>query len=185
MSGTLHSYLWIAITGGIFGFVYNFGIGANDVANAFATSVASKSVTLPQAVAIASVFEFCGVLFLGASVTSTVRGKIFNTSDYEEMPEVVMLGMFTSLVSASFMMMVATYCSMPVSTTHTVIGCIIGFAVSNFMLHIYLGILPPGAVGLDTPYSPSAFLRSFIFSQLRMVYTQSIGMKQKIFSFLG
>lgn len=136
MSGTLHSYLWIAIAGGIFGFFYNFGIGANDVANAFATSVASKSVTLPQAVAIASVFEFCGVLFLGASVTSTVRGKIFNTSDYEEMPEVVMLGMFTSLVSASFMMMVATYCGMPVSTTHTVIGCIIGFAVSNFMLHI-------------------------------------------------
>ncbi len=138
MSGTLHSYLWIAIAGGIFGFVYNFGIGANDVANAFATSVASKSVTLPQAVAIASVFEFCGVLFLGASVTSTVRGKIFNTSDYEEMPEVVMLGMFTSLVSASFMMMVATYCGMPVSTTHTVIGCIIGFAVSNFMLHLHI-----------------------------------------------
>mmetsp|Transcript_13414 Transcript_13414/g.20889 ORF Transcript_13414/g.20889 Transcript_13414/m.20889 type:complete len:580 (+) Transcript_13414:48-1787(+) len=128
MSGTLHSYLWIAIAGGIFGFAYNFGIGANDVANAFATSVASKSVSLPQAVAIASIFEFCGVLFLGASVTSTVRGKIFNTSDYEDMPEVVMLGMFTSLVSASFMMMIATYMGMPVSTTHTVIGCIIGFA---------------------------------------------------------
>lgn len=135
MSGTLHSYLWIAIAGGIFGFFYNFGIGANDVANAFATSVASKSVTLPQAVAIASVFEFCGVLFLGASVTSTVRGKIFNTSDYEEMPEVVMLGMFTSLVSASFMMMVATYCGMPVSTTHTVIGCIIGFASAANGIH--------------------------------------------------
>lgn len=128
MSGTLHEYLWIAIAGGIFGFIYNFSIGANDVANAFATSVASKSVTLPQAVAIASIFEFCGVIFLGASVTSTVRGKIFNTSDYEDMPDIVMLGMFTSLVSASFMMMIATYMGMPVSTTHTVIGCIIGFA---------------------------------------------------------
>ena len=183
MSGTLHSYLWIAIAGGIFGFVYNFGIGANDVANAFATSVASKSVTLPQAVAIASVFEFCGVLFLGASVTSTVRGKIFNTSDYEEMPEVVVLGMFTSLVSASFMMMVATYCGMPVSTTHTVIGCIIGFAVSNFMLHSQ----PPVAVGLDTPthLTLTPFSRFFIFSQLRMAYIQSIGMKQKISSYLG
>ncbi|KAL7492641.1 hypothetical protein ACHAWT_002570 [Skeletonema menzelii] len=128
MSGTLHEYLWIAIAGGIFGFAYNFGIGANDVANAFATSVASKSVTLPQAVAIASIFEFCGALFLGASVSSTVRGKIFNTADYEDMPEVVMLGMFISLVSASLMMMIATYWGMPVSTTHTVIGCIIGFA---------------------------------------------------------
>jgi solute carrier family 20 (sodium-dependent phosphate transporter) len=67
-----------------------------------------------------------------------VRGKIFNTSDYEDMPEVVMLGMFTSLVSASFMMMIATYMGMPVSTTHTVIGCIIGFAVSKyFMLHLW------------------------------------------------
>jgi sodium-dependent phosphate transporter len=101
-----------------------------------ATSVASKSVTLPQAVAIASIFEFCGVIFLGASVTSTVRGKIFNTSDYEDMPDKVMLGMFTSLVSASFMMMIATYLGMPVSTTHTVIGCIIGFAVSAFLLHL-------------------------------------------------
>ncbi|KAL7451488.1 hypothetical protein ACHAWC_003318 [Mediolabrus comicus] len=128
MSGTLHEYLWIAIAGGIFGFVYTFSIGANDVANAFATSVASKSVTLPQAVAIAAIFEFCGVLFLGASVTSTVRGKIFNAADYEDQPEIVLLGMFTSLVSASFMMMMATYMGMPVSTTHTVIGCIIGFA---------------------------------------------------------
>ena len=140
MSGTLHEYLWIAIAGGIFGFVYTFSIGANDVANAFvrsplntylvtftlrpcphldtllycisfsqATSVASKSVTLPQAVAIAAIFEFCGVLFLGASVTSTVRGKIFNAADYEDQPEIVLLGMFTSLVSASFMMMMATY----------------------------------------------------------------------------
>ncbi len=173
MSGTLHSYLWIAIAGGIFGFFYNFGIGANDVANAFATSVASKSVTLPQAVAIASVFEFCGVLFLGASVTSTVRGKIFNTSDYEEMPEVVMLGMFTSLVSASFMMMVATYCGMPVSTTHTVIGCIIGFAVSNFMLHITC-CLP--LVGLDTPTHLTPF---------SLACSSSVSCKWHTFSQLG
>ena len=150
MSETLQAYLWIAIAGGIFGFAYNFGIGANDVANAFATSVASKSVTLPQAVAIASIFEFCGAVFLGASVSSTVRGKIFNTADYEEMPEVVMLGMFTSLVSASLMMMIATYWGMPVSTTHTVIGCIIGFAVSHHFMcscccityHLHSSFLP-------------------------------------------
>ena len=85
-----------------------------------ATSVASKSITLKQAVIIASIFEFCGVLFLGASVASTVRGKIFNVEDYEDEPEIVMLGMFTSLVSASFMMMGATYYGLPVSTTHTV-----------------------------------------------------------------
>ena len=85
-----------------------------------ATSVASKSITLKQAVIVASICEFCGVLFLGASVASTVRGKIFNVEQYEDEPEIVMLGMFTSLVSASFMMLGATYFGLPVSTTHTV-----------------------------------------------------------------
>eukprot|EP01082_Thalassiosira_pseudonana_P008335 g7631.t1 g7631 contig24:1119825-1122050(-) len=130
MSEKLEQYFWIAITGGIFGFVYTFGIGANDVANAFATSVASKSITLKQAVIIASICEFSGAMFLGASVTSTVRGKIFNTNLYTDEPEIVLLGMFTSLVTASFMMLVATYFGLPVSTTHTVIGCIIGFTIS-------------------------------------------------------
>jgi phosphate/sulfate permease len=135
-------------------------------------------VTLSQAVAIASIFEFCGVLFLGASVTSTVRGKIFNTSDYEDQPEIVLLGMFTSLVSASFMMMIATYMGMPVSTTHTVIGCIIGFAVSASML--YLNIFSTYS------YLPNTSLYlSFIFSRLPMVYNRSIGMKQRTFSSLG
>jgi phosphate/sulfate permease len=112
-------YLWIAITGIIIGFLYAFGIGANDVANAFATSVASKSISLRQAVVIAAIFEFCGALFLGASVTSTVRGKIFDTSYYEDQPEVVMLGFMTSLVTASIMLLAATSFGMPVSTTHT------------------------------------------------------------------
>ncbi|KAL7548302.1 hypothetical protein ACHAWF_011585 [Thalassiosira exigua] len=130
MSSRLDEYLWIAIVGGIFGFIYCFGIGANDVANAFATSVASKSITLKQAVIIASLFEFCGVLFLGASVASTVRGKIFNIDDYEDEPEIVMLGMLISLVSASFMLLTATYFGLPVSANQTVIGCIIGFSLS-------------------------------------------------------
>ena len=85
---------------------------------------------------IASIFEFCGVLFLGASVASTVRGKIFNVEDYKDEPEIVMLGMFTSLVSASFMMMVATYYGLPVSTTHTV-SCVL--IILSFMYEsVYL-----------------------------------------------
>ncbi|KAL3803080.1 hypothetical protein ACHAWO_010646 [Cyclotella atomus] len=121
-------YLWIAITGILIGFLYAFGIGANDVANAFATSVASKSISLRQAVVIAAIFEFCGALFLGASVTSTVRGKIFDTEYYEDQPEVVMLGFMTSLVTASIMLFAATSFGMPVSTTHTVVGAIVGFS---------------------------------------------------------
>jgi phosphate/sulfate permease len=121
-------YLWIAITGILIGFLYAFGIGANDVANAFATSVASKSISLRQAVVIAAIFEFCGALFLGASVTSTVRGKIFDTEYYEDQPEVVMLGFMTSLVTASIMLLAATSFGMPVSTTHT---------ASEFILQSY------------------------------------------------
>jgi phosphate/sulfate permease len=138
-------YLWIAVTGTVIGFFYAFGIGANDVANAFATSVASKSISLRQAVVIAAIFEFAGALFLGASVTTTVRGKIFDTSYYEDQPEVVMLGtityyisrtshvhlthltwyptssgFMTSLVTASIMLLGATSFGLPVSTTHTV-----------------------------------------------------------------
>jgi len=94
-------YLWVAVLGGIFGFMYGFLIGANDVANAFASSVSSKSITLKQAVIIASFCEFGGAYLLGASVTSTVRSKIFDVDLYEDIPEVLMFGMFTSLFSAN------------------------------------------------------------------------------------
>ena len=82
--------------------------------------MASKSITLKQAVIIASIFEFCGVLFLGASVASTVRGKIFDIDVYEDQPEIVMLGMLTSLLSASLMLLCATHLGLPVSANQTV-----------------------------------------------------------------
>jgi len=90
----------------------------------------SKSITLKQAVIIASIFEFSGAMFLGASVTGTVRGKIFDTDVYEDEPEIVMLGMMTSLIVATFMLLGATFFGLPVSTTHTVVGCIIGFSIA-------------------------------------------------------
>ena len=107
-----------------------FFIGANDVANAFASSVSSKSITLRQAVMIASVCEFGGAVLLGASVTSTVRSKIFDVELYEQEPEVLMFGMFTSLFSASVWLFIATYFGMPVSTTHDIVGCILGFTIA-------------------------------------------------------
>ena len=82
--------------------------------------MASKSITLKQVVIIASIFEFCGVLFLGASVASTVRGKIFDIDVYEDQPEIAMLGMLTSLLSASLMLLCATHLGLPVSANQTV-----------------------------------------------------------------
>lgn len=124
-------YLWIAVLGGIVGFMYGFLIGANDVANAFASSVSAKSITLRQAVIIASFCEFGGAVLLGASVTSTVRGKLFDTDLYENEPKVLMFGMFTALFSANVWLFVATFYGMPVSTTHDVVGCILGFALAS------------------------------------------------------
>ncbi|KAL7556259.1 hypothetical protein ACA910_015245 [Epithemia clementina (nom. ined.)] len=126
-SDDLNEYLWIVVLGCVLGFVYAFGIGANDVANAFASTVASKSLTLRQAVVVAGIFEFAGAILLGASVTGTVRGKIFDLSLYDDEPEIVMLGFFTSLLTGSVMLLVATHYGLPVSTTHTIVGAIIGF----------------------------------------------------------
>lgn len=123
-------YLWIAVCGSLCGLAYAFLIGANDVANAFASSVSSKSLTLKQAVVCAAIFEFSGALFLGASVTSTIRSKIIDIELYEDQPDVLMFGMFTSLFSASIMLFVATYYGLPVSTTHDIVGCIMGFSIA-------------------------------------------------------
>jgi phosphate/sulfate permease len=128
MSEATEQYLWIAVVGTICGFIYAFGIGANDVANAFGSSVSSKSLTLKQAVVVAGVFEFLGAYFLGASVTSTIRENIVDIQLYSDDPEILMLGMFTSLCTAMVMLLVATFYGLPVSTTHTIVGCIIGFS---------------------------------------------------------
>lgn len=126
----LREYLYIAVLGGICGFFYAFGIGANDVANAFASTVASKSLTLKQAVIVAGIFEFLGALLLGASVTTTIRSKIFDPALYADEPEIVLLGMFTSLLTGTVMLLGATALALPVSTTHTIVGSIMGFTIA-------------------------------------------------------
>lgn len=123
-------YLWIVVVGTFVGFLYAFGIGANDVANAFASTVASRSLTLKQAVIAAGIFEFCGAFFLGANVTSTIRSKIFDVKLYAGQEDIVMLGMFTSLITSTIMLLTATHLGLPVSTTHTVVGAIMGFSIA-------------------------------------------------------
>lgn len=135
-------YLWIVIGGYLLMMAYAFLIGANDVANAFASSVSSKSLTLKQAVIAASIFEFSGAFLLGASVTGTIRGKIIDVDSYADDPEVLMFGMFTALLTASIMLYTATYLGLPVSTTHDIVGSIMGFSIV--------------ALGLDSINMPQA-----------------------------
>jgi len=105
-----------------------WGIGANDVANAMATSVGSKALTLKQAVIIAAVFEFSGAFLAGGEVTSTIRKGIIDASLLADSPELLIYGMLAALLAAGIWLLVATHFGWPVSTTHSIVGAIVGFA---------------------------------------------------------
>lgn len=122
-------YLWLVIAGGVFAFAAAFGIGANDCANCFATSVGSRALTLRQALVCAAIFEFSGAVLLGANVASTIRGGLIEVELFEGNPELLMLGMACVCLSTSIWLITATMLGLPVSTTHSVIGGVIGFSV--------------------------------------------------------
>jgi sodium-dependent phosphate transporter len=122
-------YLWIPILGGFVTFFAAWGIGANDVANSFATSVGAKVLSLRHAVVIAGVFEFLGAFLMGSHVTKTIRKNIVDIDIFEDEPELLMFGMLSSLFGIGIWLMIATYMKAPVSTTHSAIGAIIGFAL--------------------------------------------------------
>jgi phosphate/sulfate permease len=130
MEAAFPKYRWIVVCGFLCCLAYAFLIGANDVTNAFASSVSSKSLTLKQAVIAASVFEFSGAFFLGASVTGTIRSKIIDIEQYYEQPDVLTFGMFTSLLTVSVILYAATYWGLPLSTTHDIVGSIMGFSIA-------------------------------------------------------
>jgi PiT family inorganic phosphate transporter len=110
-----------------FGFVMAYGVGANDVANAMGTSVGSKALTIKQAIIIAAIFEFTGAFFAGGEVTSTIRSGIVDAKVFAEIPELLAYGMIAALIAAGTWLLVATYFGWPVSTTHSIVGAIIGF----------------------------------------------------------
>ena len=122
--------LWAVIVGAIVMFLVAFGIGANDVANAMGTSIGSKVLTFRQAMFIAGIFEFTGAVFLGSHVTDTVRSKIVDLNNYVDSPDLLVVVMFSSLVGAAIWLFVASYLGMPVSTTHSIVGAIIGGSLS-------------------------------------------------------
>ena len=123
-------YTWIFATGIIFAFYNAWGGGANDCANSFATAVGAKTLTLKQAIVIASIFEFTGAVLMGAHVTDSVRKNIVSLDIFEDDPGALMLGMLCADLSSAIWLTVATYLKWPVSTTHSIIGAIIGFALA-------------------------------------------------------
>ena len=125
-----YQYVHIFVVGLLFAAFDAYGIGSNDVANAFATSVGAKSLTLRSACVIALFTEFLGAITLGADVADTIKGKIIEVSDFRGQADVLMLGMFCSSIGSSIWVNGASYYGMPVSTTHATVGSTIGVGIA-------------------------------------------------------
>lgn len=123
-------YLWIMIVGGIFAFTAAMGIGANDAANAFATSIGSKALTIRQAVVLAVIFESLGAILMGSHVTDTIRKGIVNYECFQEQPYTLMYGSMWVLLSVTLWLFLASKWEMPVSTTHSCVGGMIGIGIA-------------------------------------------------------
>ncbi len=123
-------YTWIIIIGGLFSFFAAMGIGANDVANAYATSVGSKALTMKQAVILAAIFETAGAILMGSHVTNTIRKGIADYKCFEEQPDLLMYGCMWVIFAVGLWLFLASYLEMPVSTTHSCVGGMIGMAIA-------------------------------------------------------
>lgn len=111
----------------LFGFFMAWGVGANDVANAMGTSVGSKAITIKQAILIAVIFEFLGAWLAGGEVTATIRGGMLDPVLLEDNPQLLVYGMLSALLAAAIWLLVASARGWPVSTTHSIVGAIVGF----------------------------------------------------------
>ena len=122
------TFLAIAV---IFGLFMTWGIGANDVANALGTSVGSGAVTVRTAIIIAAIFEFLGAAFAGGHVTKTIRKGIIDPTLVADQPEILVFGMLAALLAAAIWLMIASIKGWPVSTTHAIVGALVGFGIAG------------------------------------------------------
>jgi PiT family inorganic phosphate transporter len=124
-SDTMTIYITLAA---VFGIFMAWGIGANDVANAMATSVGSKAVTIKQAIILAAIFEFAGAYLAGGSVTKTIRKGIVDLNAFGGNADLLIWGMLAALLAAGTWLLIASNKGWPVSTTHSIVGAVVGFA---------------------------------------------------------
>ena len=116
------------ILAGVFGLFMAWGIGANDVANAMATSVGSGALRIKQAVILAAIFEFAGAYLAGGEVTKTIRKGIVEADAFHADPNLLIWGMLAALLAAGTWLAIASRKGWPVSTTHSIVGAVVGFA---------------------------------------------------------
>lgn len=149
------------------GFLMAFNLGANDVANSMATAVGARAITIKQAVFIAGILNFVGAVFLGAHVTATVSKGIINPAGIQD-PQLMLLGMFASLLAAALWVLVATLTALPVSSTHSIVGAILGFGIVAGGPSV-VNWMKLGGVVASWFISPffAAGVAFFIFTQIR------------------
>ena len=123
-----YGYIFIVLAV-VFGLYMTWGIGANDVANAMGTSVGSGAISVKQAIIIAAIFEFAGAFLAGGHVTKTIRKGIIDPTTVIDQPEILVWGMLSALIAAAIWLTVASWLGWPVSTTHSIIGALVGFAI--------------------------------------------------------
>ena len=120
--------LGILIVGYVIGFYMAWNIGANDVANSMASAVGAKAITIRQAVFIAGILNLVGATFIGSHVTNTIRKGIVSTEVLSD-PHTALIGALSALLAAALWVSFATWKALPVSTTHSIVGAMIGFGI--------------------------------------------------------
>ena len=157
---------YILILGYIFGFYMAWNIGANDVANSMASAVGAKAITIRQAIFIAGILNILGATFIGTHVTNTIRKGIVSTDILTD-PNLALIGALSALLSAALWVSFATWKSLPVSTTHSIVGAMIGFGiVAGGFSMVNWGKL--GAVVLSWVISP-VFSLVIAFSMFKII----------------
>ncbi|MDN3681584.1 inorganic phosphate transporter [Vibrio tapetis subsp. quintayensis] len=162
----------IIIIAALFGFMMAIGIGANDVANAMGTSVGSKALTVKQAIIIAMIFEFAGAYLAGGEVTDTIRKGVIEMSYFTHQPDVLVFGMMSALLAAGTWLLLASYMGWPVSTTHSIIGAIVGFACVSVGTEAVDWASVQGIVGswIVTPLISGFFAYAIFVSAQRLIF---------------
>lgn len=133
---TYHQQVLLFVVATLFGVFMAFNIGGNDVANSFGTSVGAGTLTIPQALAVAAIFEVSGAVIAGGEVTDTIRKGIVDLNGLDVSPNQFIYVMLSALIAAAFWLLFATKKGLPVSTTHSIIGGVVG---SSIVLGISLG----------------------------------------------
>jgi len=167
----IHEYGYLLLVlGCVFGFIMAYGVGANDVSNAMGTSVGSGALTVNQAIIIAIIFEFAGAYLAGGSVSATIRKGIVdpNLPVFIQNPDLLVFGMLAALLSAGSWLLIASYFGWPVSTTHSIVGAIVGFAWVGISFDV-VNWWVVGSIAMSWILSPllSGVLAFFIFISIQ------------------